>query len=176
MAPAVEATWVRFHALDTAYPMTETAPQPTPPADDWQARLTKLREQHPGQKDSILFCVHKLEQDSTVGLRDIRDEAARLGVPVAGRALHSAKLLLGLAAPKPRATDFFAPPPSRTPTTVAPAPQTPVTGAVDPDQPTIEDQVLTAVRQIQSAAGEEATRLRAAIQQAVAILQDALDA
>ena len=98
--------------------MTETAPQPAPSADDWQARLATLREQHPGQKDSILFCVHKLEQDSTVGLRDIRDEAARLGVPVAGRALHSAKLLLGLAAPKPRATDFFAAPVSATPTTI----------------------------------------------------------
>lgn len=155
--------------------MTETAPQPEPSKDDWQVRLSELREQHPGQKDSILFCVHKLNQDPSVGLRDIRDEAARLGVPVAGRALHSAKLLLGLAAPKPRATDFFAAPVSATPTTITTAPQlaTPAPGA-DGQQP-IEDQVLTAVRQIQSAAGEDATRLRAAIHRAIAILQEAVE-
>lgn len=156
--------------------MTDTAPQPEPSPENWPLKLTQLRQQHPGQKDSILFCVHKLEQDPSVGLRDIRDEAVRLGVPVAGRALHSAKLLLGLASPKPRASDFFSAPVSANPTTVSRAPMAPRPGDDLADQQPIEDQVLTAVRQIQSAAGEDATRLRSAIQRAIATLQEALDA
>ena len=160
--------------------MTDTEPQPEPLKDDWDARLQELRESYPGQKDSILFCVHKLSQNSALGLPDIRDEAARLGVPVAGRALHSAKLLLGLATPKQKASDFLPPPPNNPPTTFTPAPAAPgdldiQQHGIQQDQP-IERQVLSAVRQIQSAAGQDSTRLRAAIQQAIATLQAALDA
>ena len=134
-------------------------------AEPWPKQLESLRARHPDQKDSVLFCLHKLEQDPSVGLPDLRGEAADLGIPMAGRALHSAKVLLGMAEAKPRRANK---PKAAATTAAAPA------KAGDADT-AIEDQVLSAVRQIQSAAGAEAERMRRAIRQAIEILQDALE-
>lgn len=141
------------------------ASETSPAAEPWPQQLESLRARHPGQKDSVLFCLHKLEQDPRVGLPDLRGEAADLGIPMAGRALHSAKVLLGLAEAKPRRASQ-----PKAPAAKAAAPAR--TGDTDP---AIEDQVLSAVRQIQSAAGAEAERMRRAIRQAIEILQDALE-
>lgn len=150
------------------------SPSVSPAADSWDGMLATLRKRYPGQKDSVLFCVHKLQQNPDLSLRDFREEAALYGIPTAGRALHSAKVLLGLASNKPRA-------PREAEPAKLPAPTAP--GRVkrarrperDDDGDSIETKVLDAVRQIQSAAGEEADRLRAAVKQAIAILQAALD-
>lgn len=155
-------------------PVTDSTPSENPgqAADSWPATLEELRARHPGQKDSVLFCVHKLQQDSAVGLPDLRDEAAERGIPMAGRALHSAKVLLGMAEAKPRGASRTRDA-SRTrnkrpsQSEASPSPRTAAVG--------IEDQVLSAVRQIQSAAGAEADRMRQAIRDAIAILQAALD-
>lgn len=136
------------------------------PSDDWTTRRDALRAAHPGQKDSVLFCLHKLQQDPAVGLRDLRDEAAVRGIPMAGRALHSAKVLLGLAQPKPRNADRSKP--ASAPTTTDSRP------SAARDLP-VEDQVLAAVRQIQSAASAEADRMREAMRRAVEILQRAIE-
>lgn len=149
--------------------MTDTEASPSPASTDWSRAAEELRGRFPGQKDSVLFCVHKLEQDASLGLADLRDEAAALGVPTAGRALHSAKVLLGMATAKPRRKKADREP--------AP-PAAPIAARATPRASTadgIEDQVLSAVRQLQSAAGAEVDRLRKAVREAVRVLQDALD-
>jgi hypothetical protein len=141
-----------------------------PPADTWESILEAMRRRYPGQRDGVLFCIHKLQQDPDLTLRDFRAEASLHGIPVGGRSLHSARTLLGLArAPVPPEP----PPPvephasGRQTRTRRRAPMTPAAS--------IEDKVLDAVRQIQTAAGADANHLRAAIREAVAILQRALD-
>lgn len=142
-----------------------------PPADTWEGILAALRRRYPGQKDGVLFCLYKLQQNPELTLRDFRAEADLHGIPVAGRSLHSARMLLGLlrAAPEPAAAP--APtvdsPPRRRRRARGPS-------APDDGGAAIERQVVAAVRQIQSAAGAEAEQLRAAMRQAIAILQRAL--
>lgn len=139
-----------------------TEPQPAPASlDTWEDVLAALRRRYPGQKDSVLFCIHKLQADPHLTLRDFRDEAALHRIPMAGRALHSARVLLGLEPGAKSATRPVAVPPR-------PARTEPADGA------SIENRVVAAVRQIQDAAGAEAGKMRAAIRQAIAILQRAL--
>lgn len=142
-----------------------------PPTDTWEGILAALRRRYPGQKDGVLFCLYKLQQNPDLGLRDFRAEAELHRIPVAGRSLHSARMLLGLVrtAPEPTAAPAVA--------IAAPAPRrrrTRAPSAPDDGGAAIERQVVAAVRQIQSAAGAEAEQLRAAIRQAIAILQRAL--
>jgi len=142
--------------------VTESEPTPAP-LDSWEAILEAMRRRFPGQRDSVLFCIHKLQQNPDLTLRDFRAEAELYGIPMAGRALHSARVLLGIGDASPA--------PARARTKVA---------AESPSETTdgagsIENRVVAAVRQIQSAAGAEAERMRAAIQKAITILQQAID-
>lgn len=138
---------------------------PSPPNDSWDALLATLRRRYPGQKNSVLFCIHKLQQNPDLTIRDFRDEADLYGIPLAGRSLHSARTLLGLikeAAPTPVA----APRPAMSERALAR--QQRRTAAADEDS--VEDKVIAAVRSIQSAAADESVRLRQAIRDAVGIL------
>jgi hypothetical protein len=119
-----------------------------------------------------LFCLFKLQQNPDLTLRDFRAEAELYGIPMAGRALHSAKVLLGLIRKDSTPPPVVAPP--AVPDGVRPLRRR--NGAVREDQngESIENRVVAAVRQMQSAAGAEAEKLRAAIRQAVAILRRAL--
>lgn len=154
--------------------MTELTTDSTATADSWDGILANLRSRYPGQKDSVLFCLFKLQGNPELGLRDFREEAALYGIPMAGRALHSAKVLMGLATVKPRA--------KREAPTEQPAstPNTPIArtrrlrAGVDTADDSIESKVLDAVRQIQSAATAEADDLRKAVRKAIAILQRAV--
>lgn len=134
---------------------------PSAPSQTWDDILATLRRRYPGQKDSVLFCVLKLQENADLGLRDLRDQAEMHGLSLAPRSLHSARKLLGIgkdAAPRSAA----APAPSR-----APRPAF--------DGGSIEDQVLGAVRQIQESAQGRSERLRKAVIAAMAILQRGLD-
>lgn len=148
--------------------MTDLEPSPAP-VNTWEAILEALRRRYPGQKDSVLFCIHKLQQNPDITLRDFRAEADLYGIPVAGRALHSAKTLLGLIAP---AKEDVAEP--EVPTSERPPRRRRETGRSDDEAGSIENRVVEAVRQIQNAAGAEAEQMRAAIRQAIAILQRAI--
>jgi hypothetical protein len=90
-------------------------PTATDTADSWDGILAALRRRYPDQKDSVLFCIYKLQQNPDLTLRDFRAEAALYGIPTAGRALHSARGLLGLQTneAKPRATAAAAAAPER---------------------------------------------------------------
>ena len=69
---------------------------------DWQGVREKLADSYPDATDGILFCVHKLKQDPNISIPDFRDEAKKVGISIAGRSLHSAKVLLGMAEPSVR--------------------------------------------------------------------------
>jgi len=140
-----------------------------PPAstDSWEGILATLRRRYPGQKDSVLFCIYKLQQNPDLTLRDFGAEAKLYGIPTAGRALHSARQLLGLIKEAPLAQPVL----EEVPVARRRRERTP-----EPDDGgmSIETKVMAAVRQIQSAASSEAEQLRAAIRQAIAILQRAV--
>lgn len=142
-----------------------------PAADTWEGILAALRRRYPGKKDSVLFCIYKLQQNPDLTLRDFKAEAELHRIPMAGRSLHSARILMGLAKEEAR--------PSQAAVGVPPLPRLHRSRAAlaqrDDDAPgAIEAKVVAAVRQIQSAAGAQSEQLRAAIQQAIAILQRAL--
>lgn len=160
--------------------MNETEPSPLPATDTWEGILAALRRRYPGQKDSVLFCINKLQQNPDLSLRDFRAEAELYGIPMAGRSLHSARVLLGLVKEEKEDKDAVTADPLRD--ALAPL-QRPTRRTRTRDRAdegshggSIETQVLAAVRQIQTAAGAEAETLRAAIKQAIGILQKALGA
>lgn len=147
--------------------MTVTESDSPPTTDTWDGLLETLRRRYPGQKDSVLFCIHKLQQNPDLTMRDFSAEARLYGIPVAGRALHSARQLLGLIKEAP-ATPLLEEVPGPVRKRRDRAPEADDGGA------SIESKVLAAVRQIQTAAGAESDQLRAAIRQAISILQRAL--
>lgn len=154
--------------------MTELEPTPPPATDTWEGILAAVRRRYPGQKDSVLFCIYKLQQNPELTLRDFRAEAELYGIPMAGRSLHSARLLLGLQKEEkqaaPRAAETHALLAAEPAARRAPRAQP----AADDGGASIETKVLAAVRQIQSAASAESEQLRLAVRQAIAILQRAL--
>lgn len=158
--------------------MTDTDTPPSAPTDSWDALLDVLRRRYPGQRDSVLFCIHKLQQNPDLTLRDFRDEARLYGIPVAGRSLHSARVLLGLQKPTPPAAaaeegDDGGADAERAP---VPAPRRRRTRDDDDGaSSSIEQQVVAAMRRMQSAAEADTERLRDAIRQAIALLQRAID-
>jgi hypothetical protein len=158
------------HAAGKAPSLVTDLDPAAPPADTWEALLAALRRRYPGQRDSVLFCIHKLQQNADLTLRDFRAEAELHGIPMAGRSLHSARLLLGLARPEAPAGE-----PATEPAASAPAPRRRRSAAAGADNASIEAQVVAAVRRMQSAASAGTERLRAAIRQAIATLQRALD-
>ena len=69
----------------------------------WDKSSAALREKHPSATDGILFCLHKLSEAPQLRIPDMRAEASAFGITLSGRALHSARVLLGLSeAAKPR--------------------------------------------------------------------------
>lgn len=138
--------------------------------DTWDGILDSLRRRYPGQRDGVLFCIYKLQQNPDLTLRDFRAEADLHGIPMAGRSLHSARQLLGLTKPEPKAAPS---PVDLVPPLEPRARRRPRRPDAEPAA-SIENQVLDAVRQIQTAAAQDAERLRGAIRQAIAILQQAL--
>jgi len=116
-----------------------------------------------------LFCVYKLEQNPSLTIPDFRQEAALHGISLGGRALHSAKVLLGLAA----ATESRK---TNTRTAAKTAAKTKVTPRRSKTKPSsLEDQVMHAISLIQDSATDQTRRLREAIKEAVRILEQALD-
>src|SRR5262249_47883234 len=79
------------------------ASEPQAPRNDsWDSLLATLRNRFPGASDGILFCILKLQGNPDLKLRDFRQEADLYGIKLGGRALHSAKVLLGMSEPAVR--------------------------------------------------------------------------
>lgn len=139
---------------------------------DWRAMLDALRQRFPGANDSTLFCIFKLQQDPELRLRDFRGEAMLHGLRIAGRSLHAARVLLGLAQePAPKRTS---PPRSEIDAARATRRRERRARAARKDR-SIEDDLIEAVRRIHESSAARANRLRKAVQEAIALLQDALE-
>lgn len=160
------------HRATAVTEQPEAAVDQGPIADTWEAMLEILRSRYPGQKDSVLFCIHKLQQNPELSLRDFRAEAELHGIPMAGRSLHSARQLLGLVR-EPAAADTAAAPTAE-PTANVPHRTRRQRRREEHDGGSLEAQVIAAVRQIQDNAGANVERLRAGIREAIRVLQRAL--
>lgn len=85
-----------------AAPASVPTDEPLAVPGTWEGDIAALQERFPGTRIGTLFCVHKLEQDADLKLRDFKAEAELRGVPLNGRSYHGARVLLGLEVPKPR--------------------------------------------------------------------------
>lgn len=131
----------------------------------WQESKTSLELEFSETRESILFCAFKLRQDPELTIPDFREEAKALGIRLGGRSLHSARVLLGLAAQAQHG--------ARSPKQRAEAQQTRASKGGKSDA--LGTQLVDAIRQIEEQASQEATALRSAITKAVEILRAALD-
>ena len=156
---------------DPEVDVTDSEPA-RPPANTWEAILENLRRRYPGQKDSVLFCIYKLQQNPDLTIRELKPEADLHQIPMAGRALHSAKGLLGLLKEAPSVQP--AAPIMNTASDAMRHRRERRAAAAADDGSSIEETVLAAVRQIQSSASQQTDQLRAAVRQAIARLQRAL--
>lgn len=120
----------------------------------------------------MLFCIYKLQQNPDLTIRELKPEADLHQIPMAGRALHSAKGLLGLLKEAPSVQP--AAPIMNTASDAMRHRRERRAAAAADDGSSIEETVLAAVRQIQSSASQQTDQLRAAVRQAIAILQRAL--
>lgn len=146
----------------------EPVPGNTSTNDEWEANLAALRRRFPDAgSDGILFCVHKLQQDPELTLKDFRDEARLYGLTLGGRSLHSAKVLLGLEKPAVRRKK------SELQGHSSPQRDPIVLDGEDGDG-SMESNLIQAVQQIQEAATADAQRLRTAMHEAIRILREAL--
>lgn len=69
---------------------------------DWQGVRESLASEYPDATDGTLFCIYKLMENPETTIPEFRDEAKRVGISIGGRALHSARVSLGHAAPSAR--------------------------------------------------------------------------
>lgn len=158
---------------DTAAEFVEPTSSPAP-VDTWDQLLASMRSRYPGQTDGVLFCILKLQQNPEASLRDFRDEAALHGLTLAGRALHSAKVLLGLAEKSPSPKRKRAEAPSSEESEPVVRRSSAIAAPVGAPQGGIESKLMAAVSQLQNAAAEENARLRAALSAVLDIVADAL--
>ena len=87
--------------------VTQTPPAPSSSVrqklDDWEASLPGLMTRFPTVKVGTLYCVYKVQLNPDVEFRDIQAEAHIRAIPLSGRSLHQAKVLLGIEKPRPTA-------------------------------------------------------------------------
>jgi len=161
----------------------EQVPQaPVPSA--WDADFQRLRERFVGIKDSILFCVHAMQQNPDIALDDLKPRAELHGLRVTAASWNAALRLLApprevrLVVDAPLATEAepelepkpVTPPPRVMPVRKpqqAPAPASPPHGSV-------ENMLLQVIDTLRAEEGERTERLRAAVREALDVIRDAL--
>lgn len=139
----------------------------------WEGDIAGLQTRFPGTRLGTLFCVHKLEQDADLKLRDFKAEAELRGVALSGRSYHGARVLLGLEAPTPRRAR------------VVEAVEDEAVGFADVDDEDLAPTGLAATAgtdlesalrtAIDAAASQRTGRMRDAIRRAIAVLEEALE-
>ncbi len=130
----------------------------------WETAKLALEQEFPAERESILFCLHKLRQDPELTIPDFREEAKSLGIKLGGRSLHSALVLLGLAEQVQRGV--------RSPNLDKPKHSR---AAKNNAGDALGNQLIQSIRQIEEESSSEARALRLAIRKAVEILRSALD-
>ncbi len=150
--------------------MTATANEPTSTAPaaagTWDAAFAALKARYPTAKDSIVFCMHALQNCPDIGVDDLKAQAAMHNIRVTAASATAAKRLL---APT-QANNVTTTAPTTTPT-AAPTPR-----RVRAADPTIDTEALIrgVVSRIQSQGSAEADKLRDAMKKAISLLQTAV--
>ncbi|MEZ5965752.1 MAG: hypothetical protein R3F56_18095 [Planctomycetota bacterium] len=166
--------------------LTQDDPVPSTPeasGDAWSDIFARIRARFPSASDGVLFCIHKLQQDPDLKLRDFKDEAALHRVPLSGRSFHSARVLLGLEKPTPpraRPTQPDIPPVA--PSVMPPARQPATRSAPPAHEPAFdsadvvaeESPAIAALRRFQEERAAELERLREGVRRALEIIDAAL--
>jgi hypothetical protein len=144
----------------------------------WEGDIAGLQTRFPGTRLGTLFCIHKLEQDADLKLRDFKAEAELRGVALSGRSYHGARVLLGLEAPTPRRTRVVE-------AAEVEAVEDEATGFADVDDEDLAPTGLAATggtdlesalrTAIDAAASQRTGRMRDAIRRAIAVLEEALE-
>jgi hypothetical protein len=153
-----------------ASPIAAAPAEPQAVPGTWDGDIDSLQSRFPGTRLGTLFCIHKLEQDPDLQLRDFKAEAELRGVPLSGRSFHGARVLLGLEAPKPRrarADETGIEEVVDAGFSALSTPPVPNTAGVD-----IESVLRTA---IDAAAAQRTEGMRDAIRKAIAVLEEALE-
>jgi hypothetical protein len=159
--------------IDEAGDVPAAAPPALPTAlDEWEQIFDGLRQRFPGASPGVLFCIHKLQQNPDLKLRDFKEEAALHRVPLSGRSYHSARVMLGLerAAPRPRKRQADA---EEGAESTALSDLAEVLG--DAEAGGAESPLIAALRRYQSEHAAEMERLRAGIRQAIDLIDAVLD-
>lgn len=144
--------------------MTETAPT----TNGWDAEFAILKSRFPKVRDTILFCLHALQQTPAIAIGDLKAQADMHGFRITGASVAGAKRLL--AKQKPVA-DVAAEPATEAapPTTRRRRPQR------EEPEVDIEAVIRSAVGQIQGQGEAKEQRLREAIRKAVEVLRVAIE-
>jgi hypothetical protein len=141
--------------------------------------IAPLRARFPQASDGTLFCVHKLQNDPDLTIPDFRSEAELYGLTLGGRSLHSAKVLLGLAKPSTRtpkarseaAEEDAAPASPKRGVTTARS-----TGSgAGPNGQDLASRIADVVTRWQDEQTSDSGPLRDAIEEALAIIDEALE-
>lgn len=149
----------------------ELAPQiPAPTPTSWDQEFANLKARFPRAKDSIVFCLHALQQSANIAIDDLRAQAMMHGIRVTASSLTAAQRLLNPAQV------------TSSPRTKASVPQVP-SALQQPRTRTVrvadspvdaETMIRQMIGKLQSQNTAESARLRDAIRKAIAVLQSAL--
>lgn len=173
-----------------------TLPDPIPLSGPsaWDIHIAHLRARYPKATESVLFCIHVLQQDGFPDLDAIKARAQMYGLHVTGASLAAAQRQLA-PPPAPRRVQPAPAPvvgqelPPRSP---APAVEASLRQAEpEPAAPTrtprprewkpaptpddLEQRLVGAIENLTKSVDEKNQRMRQAIAEAVRLLQDALE-
>lgn len=140
---------------------TDPKPAPTTTPKTWIDTFADLQPRFPGTKDSILFCVHALENDAAVELDDLKARASAHGIRVTAASLAAARRLLDPNQASPATSKAAG---SRKGNRGRPA--RPRAGDFDP-----EALIRGVVEKIEQSRNAEADRLRECIRKAIQVLE-----
>lgn len=150
---------------------TSTAPAA---AGTWDAAFAALKARYPTAKDSIVFCMHALQNCPDIGVDDLKAQAAMHNIRVTAASVTAAKRLMSpepARATAPAATTQTVPAPAAAPA-VAERPRRRVRApAPEVDAEALIRQV---VGRLQTQSSAEADKLRDAMRKAISLLQTAV--
>lgn len=140
----------------------------TPPPSAWTDQFAALQARFPQARGPVLVALHILTQNPDVAVEDAKAQASLLGTRITAASIAAARRFL--APPPPVRTTLLDSPPvaERPSATREPRRPTP------PPEIDTEALIRQVVGKIQGEGSAEAERLRAAVRQAIAILQAAV--
>src|SRR5262245_21053741 len=149
--------------------LIETPAEPLQaPTPDWNTEFARLRQRFRGVKDTILFCVHALQQNQHLALDDLKAQATLHGLRITAASLNAAHRLL---TPQP-------PPPAIAAATAGAAPRSrrgrhaPMPRSEPPGD--MERMIVEILERVRAESAARIAQLEAALREAMTVIRDAL--